>query len=236
MLSAQHRAAPPLPAVRRLTAVLMLLGAVAHLGFLAEFLLDTALSPWRVLPAYLLAEHQPYRDVFRVADWVAGGAFVVVSPPLLRIAPVHWLSRLTVAVLFASGVFLLLRAAFPPECVPTPSGLCDSPVERTVQGSVLLPAVQYLVSPAIVAAWWHGRWRTAVWTLFVIQLATWAVVIVLGWFALGWFVGLAVRVQIVTGSALLAVGAAYVLGKGVTRPFGASRRDRARERVGPCPE
>src|SRR5690606_32857408 len=86
MLSGQHRAAPPLSAVRRLTAALMIVGAVAHSGFLLEFFLDTALSPWHTLPAYLAVGDQPYRDVFRTVDWIAGCAFVLMCPPLLRIA------------------------------------------------------------------------------------------------------------------------------------------------------
>lgn len=236
MLSGQHRAAPPLSAVRRLTAALMIVGAVAHSGFLLEFFLDTALSPWHTLPAYLAVGDQPYRDVFRTVDWTAGCAFVLMCPPLLRIAPVHWLGRLTVVVIFATGVILLLRTALPLECVPVAAGPCDAPAGHFLHSSVLLPAVQYILGPVIVAAWWHGWWRVTVCGLLAVQLVTWTVVIVLGWLDLGWFTGLAVRVQLVACSTLLMVGAVYVLSMGTSRSSGTARRDHSRKRVVACPE
>ncbi|OQO90326.1 hypothetical protein B1813_18070 [Saccharomonospora piscinae] len=231
MLSGLHPAAPPLSAVRRLTAALLLVGAVAHLGFLAQLVVDTALSPWHTLPSQLAAVGQPSGVVFRVADGIAGGAFVLASPPLLRLAPVHWLGRLTVGLVFAFGVILLLRAAVPTECVPAPPGLCGEPtgLSRTVGLSV---GLQYLVGPAVVTAWWHSRWRIAAGSVLLVQFTALTVVASAG-MTDGQFLGLAVRVQAVGASVLFVLGAAYVLTMGAVRP--PARQRPPRERSASCP-
>ncbi|MEY7971020.1 hypothetical protein AB8O38_03345 [Saccharomonospora xinjiangensis] len=231
MPSVPQRAEPPLGAVRRLTAALLFLGAVAHSGFLAEAFLDTALSPWHTVPARLASAGQPYSDVFRYADCVAGAAFVLAGPSLFRIAPVHWQGRLTVTVLSAYGVVLLLRAAFPPECLPDDAGRCVS------QGGasdllVLLAGVQYVVGPLIVGGWWRGRWKRITLALFVIQFALWAVVVGASWLLDGRFVGVAARLQVLGASVLFGAGVVYILrmgrrAAGVRRPAEVSSREGA---------
>ncbi|EHR59773.1 DUF998 domain-containing protein [Saccharomonospora cyanea] len=216
MLSGLHRAEPPLGAVRRLTAVLLFVGAVSHAGFLAETFLDTELSPWHTVPARLASAGQPYREVFRYTDGVAGAAFVLAGPSLFRIAPVHWPGRLTVVVLFGYGLLLLLRAAFPPQCLPEGAGLC-APTGHVGDLLVLAAGVQYVGGPLIVGAWWRGRWRVVTRALFVLQFALWAALVAAGWLLDGRFVGLAARLQTLGASVLFGVGAVYILRMGGAR-------------------
>ncbi len=216
MLSGLHRAEPPLGAVRRLTAVLLIVGAVSHAGFLAEAFLDTELSPWHTVPARLASAGQPYREVFRYADGVAGAAFVLAGPSLFRIAPVHWPGRLTVVVLFGYGLVLLLRAAFPPPCIPEGAGLCAT-TGHVGDLLVLSAGVQYVAGPLIVGAWWRGRWRVVTRALFVLQFALWTALVAAGWLLDGRFVGLAARLQTLGASVLFGVGAVYILRMGGAR-------------------
>lgn len=235
MLSGPRRTEPPLGAVRRLTVGLLFLGAVTHAGFLAEVVLDTYLSPWHTVPARLAADGQPHREVFRAADGITGAVFVLVCPALFRIAPVHWPGRLTVLVLFEFGVLLLLRAAFPPECLPVEAGLCAAPTERPTELPVLLASVHYVAGPLIVGAWWQGPWKVAMRTLLAVQFALWAALVAADWLFEGWFVGLVARTQVIGGSVLFTLGAVYVLRMGMSRRTRRCQSSPRAERTAPCP-
>ena len=47
---------------------------------------------------------------------MTGVAFVLAAPPLLRLAPVHWQSRLTVAMVALFGIVQLLHGTFTYDC------------------------------------------------------------------------------------------------------------------------
>lgn len=217
MLSGLDRAEPPLGAVRRLTAGLLFVGAVVHAGFLVEVFLDTALSPWHTVPARLSAAGQPYGEVFRVFDVVAGAAFVAAGPFLRRLAPVHRLGRATAALVWGYGAVLLARAALPPECVLQTAELCAAPTGRLGELPVILAGAQYVVSPLIVSLWWRGGWKAATRALFAVQFGLWAGLVVAHALFDGCYAGLAARAQVLVASAFLLVGVRYVLRMGTAR-------------------
>lgn len=225
MLSALPRSAP-FGVVRMATALLLGVGIAAHLGWLAELVLDTRLSPLHDLPVGLSANGQPHRTLFRIAEATGGVAFILVTPPLLRLAPVHWQGRLTAATVFSFGALMLVRAGFPPDCAPTLSEACltrgDLSLDHRVNvvASVVL-TVQYVVGPAVLALWWHGGWGLVARGVVVVESAA-AVALATGVVTgVSRFAGLAARVQLVAMSVLLCAGTVYLIAVG--------RRVRGRE-------
>jgi hypothetical protein len=233
MLSGLHHAEPPLGAVRRFAAAALFVGAAAHTGFLAEVFVETALSANHEVPARLASDGQPNAEVFRTLDVVAGAAFVLAGPFLLRLAPVHRWGRLTAALVWLYGAVLLTRAALPPECLPQGAGRCADPTGRISELPVLLAGVQYVVSPLVVASWWRGSWKLATRLSFAVQFGLWAWLVVAHVVFDSRFAGLAARTQILVATALFLVGVTYVVRMGTPRR---TRRALPRTReVAPCP-
>ncbi|EHR49332.1 hypothetical protein SacmaDRAFT_1040 [Saccharomonospora marina XMU15] len=215
MLPVLRRSAT-LAAVRGLTVALLSVGTAAHLGWVLEYFLDTGLSPLHSFPGELSADGQPHREVFRMAEWVAGAAFLLAVPPLLRVAPVHWQGRLTVAVVCVFGLLLLLHATFPPDCAPSVSQLCRdrddvSASHRIHHATSVLLTMQYVVGPATLVLWWRGGWQAIPVLVLAVELLAWAAMVALGLLGSWRFVGLAARAQLAALTVLLCAGMAYLL-------------------------
>lgn len=215
MLSVLRRPAT-LAAVRGLTVTLLAVGTAAHLGWVLEYFLDTGLSPLHSFPGELSADGQPHREVFRMAEWIAGAAFLLAGPPMLRVAPVHWQGRLTVAVVCLFGMLLLLHATFPPDCAPSVSEACRrrenvSTSHRIHHLTSVLLAVQYVIGPAVLVLWWRGGWRTIPVLVLVVELLAWAAMVAIGLLGTWRFVGLPARAQLSALTVLLCAGMAYLL-------------------------
>ncbi|WP_019809193.1 DUF998 domain-containing protein [Saccharomonospora halophila] len=218
MLSALPRSAP-FGVVRTATVLLLGVGTAAHLGWLAELVLDTGLSPLHDLPVGLSAEGRPYRTLFRLAEAIAGVAFMLSTPPLLRLAPVHPQGRLTVAAVFSFGALMLVRAGYPPDCVPALSEVCAprgdlSLAHRVNVVASALLAVQYVVGPAVLALWWHGGWGLVARCVVGIESAAGVALATGVVTGISRFAGVAARVQLVAMSVLLCAGMAYLVAVG----------------------
>ncbi len=207
--------------------VLMVIGGVAYWSWLLEFFLPTGLSPVHARIGEATAEGQPYRDLFRTAYVVAGIAFMLMVPPLLRLVPAQTWPRVVVLLLGIFGLNVLLSALFTLDCAPSASQRCRDLIaegEVSVAHQIhfatawVTTAIQ-LAAAACVERWWLGGWRTAARVAFVIVLAAAIVVAILESFGSGQFVGLLVRLQLVTMVGLLFVGAAYLLNASRLRPW-----------------
>lgn len=215
MPPSSHRFAV-LVAVRTVTVILLLIGTVAHLGWVVENFLPTELSPLHALPGDLHAAGQPYREVFRAADWLAGAAFVLAGPPLLRIAPVHWQGRLTVVTVCLFGVLLLVHATYPPDCVLPESRPCPQDhhafaAQHIHDVTSLLLMLNYMVSPGVLALWWRGVWRAVALAVFAVEVLAVLTIGVLVLAGSEQFVGLAARVQLLGATVVLGIGIVYLI-------------------------
>ncbi|MDT8909310.1 hypothetical protein [Amycolatopsis sp. PS_44_ISF1] len=170
--------------------VLFTAGLLAYSAWLLEFVVDTGLSPVD-RPAEDLLGANP---VFRIARGLAGLAFVLSGPPLMRLAPVHWTSRLSAVAVAVFGFLMLADAAEP--------GLT----------AVELAANLVFVAGALsLVLWWPPRWREWAIAGLALVLTTWALVLVAGTLGPGHAQGLLTRVQLAVRTVLLGVGAAYVV-------------------------
>ncbi|WP_329071971.1 hypothetical protein [Amycolatopsis sp. NBC_01480] len=177
-------------AARIAAVVLFIVGLAAYSAWLLEFVVPTGLSSLQS-PAEDLLGADP---VFRVARGVAGLAFVLSGPPLMRLAPVHWTGRLSAIAVCLFGFLMLADAAWP--------------------GTRLIDVAANLVFVAgalSLVLWWPPRWREWAVGGLALVLVTWALVFVAGLLGPGHLEGLFTRAQLVVRTVLLAVGVTYVL-------------------------
>lgn len=165
-------------------------GLLAYSAWLLEFLLPTGVSPLRDPVQRLLLD--PGHPVFRDALVVAGLAFLLAGPPLVRLSPVQWTGRLSAGLVSVFGIAVLVEAAFPGAGVP-----------------IFVTNVIFVVGTLSLVLWWPPAWRRLAATGLVLVVLSWLAVIVAN--GLGDYAGLATRVQLVVRVALLAVGLTYVL-------------------------
>ncbi|KID27962.1 DUF998 domain-containing protein [Prauserella rugosa] len=201
--------------VRRAGVSLLVIGIVGQLGWLAELVLTTHVSPLHTVISGLAAPGEPYAVVFRTMEVASGVAFVLSVPPMLRLAPVQRRARLTILMVGLLGVAYVLRGAFPIECVHDGSGVC-TPDPALTPGGYINFAASMLVSllcaagPIGLLLWWYGRWTVAPMTGIVVGTLSWIVLVLDGLLGPGIFAGLASRAQMVGASIVLGAGAVYL--------------------------
>jgi hypothetical protein len=213
MPAAVHRSST-LGTVRGVAVALIGIGTAAHLSRLLELVVATTTSPLHALPGELTAPGQPHRQVFLAAAWIAGVAFVLAGPPLLRLVPVHWQARLTVSAVVTFGVLLLLRAALPLDCAVSVTESCSATarsgthtLHRVVSGTLM---VYYVLGPATLALWWRGGWRAVPLAAIAGEVVGWAAAFAFGDRS-GPLLGLATRSQLLAGIVMFSAGIAYLL-------------------------
>lgn len=216
-LGSDHR--PGLVVVRGVTVGLLLIGATAHLGWLLEIVVPTAVSPLHHPPGDLGAAGQPYGAVFRTVELLGGAAFVLAAPPLLRLAPVHWQGRLTVTAVCVAGILLLVHATFPPDCVAAAGRGCVpsggvSVAHRLHDAASALLSLVYVAGPLTLALWWHGVWRAVVSIVVIVNALATLTVVSSELLGSGQFVGLAVRVQMLAATVVVGTGIAFLANVG----------------------
>ncbi|MEQ0560996.1 hypothetical protein ABJI51_18075 [Amycolatopsis sp. NEAU-NG30] len=173
----------------RIASILLVgAGLITYSGWLLEFFVPTGVSPVRD-PVDALLTGPP---VFRIVLAVSGISFFLAGPPLRRLAPVQWQSRIGAMSVSVFGALVLGYAAVPGNVVL----------------SLLLNAV-FVVGAASLVLWWPPGWRRIAVVGLVLVLATWLAVLVAGVF--GEFEGVFTRLQLVVRVALLGAGAGYVL-------------------------
>src|SRR5699024_4587156 len=131
--------------------------------------------------------------------WVSGGAFILASPPLLRIIPVHWQGRLTVAAVFLFGILLIVNVTNAPDHVLLGDSVRSSARSASVAHSIhrvtsLLLMLHYIGGPVILALWWHGVWRRAAVTISLVEALAGCAIAVLFLVDSREFIGLMARV------------------------------------------
>ncbi|MEU6646547.1 DUF998 domain-containing protein [Saccharomonospora sp. NPDC046836] len=218
MPSVLHRQ-PTLVGVHVASVALVAVGIAGHLGWVLEFFVDTGLSPLHAATNDLTARGQPHRDLFRTFEIVAGVAFLLAGPPLLRLAPVHWKARTTVVVVCVFGVLLLARAVFTLDCAASVSDICRqrtgvSKAHHVNFAASVLLSLLYVLGPLSLLLWWEGPWRVIPLAVVVLETLAWLAVVVLTSLGPRHFVGLAGRVQLLGVTVLLGVGAVYLLTTG----------------------
>ena len=204
-----------------LAITLMVIGGLAYSGWVLQFFLPAGeLSPIHAHVAELTADGQPYQHLFRISDVVAGVAFIAMVPLLLRLVPAQMWPRLSVAAIGVFGVKMLIGAAFTLDCAPSADQACrqrllagDFSVDHSIHLVVsTVTVVLYLVSTTCAGRWWPpGVWRNSARIALALVLTSTAGMIVLEVAAEGRFVGVLVRLQLVTMVVLLFVGALYLL-------------------------
>lgn len=181
-------------AARLFAVTLISLGVLAYSSWLLEFVLPTGLSVIDAPVSRLMYQGHAFSGVFRVGLVVAGLAFLLSGPPLVRLAPVHWTARLTAASVAMLGPLILLEAAFPEN-----------------DGLVLVLNLVFVIGPASLVLWWPPGWRAFAATGLAVIVLTWAGLVVLQSMNVDHFSGLLSRVQMLVRVALLAAGACYVI-------------------------
>lgn len=211
MLSAIRRPAT-LGTVRAATVMLLLVGTVAHLGWALGFVLDTGLSPLRATTSELAADGQPYQGTFCALVAVAGAAFVLAGPPLLRVGPVNWQARCTIVILIIYGVILLLLAIFPLDCAMSVA-VCLEPSggHRLHEFLTTVTGLMYVLGAASLFTWWRGYWRVVAGVAFVVQLLALLTMVGQDFLGVGEYAGLANRVQLAMIAFVLFTGICYLL-------------------------
>jgi cell shape-determining protein MreD len=167
---------------------------------LLEFFLPTGVSPVLDPVRELTEASTPYRDVFRVAAGVSGLAFLLSGPPLVRMMPVHWASRLSAASASLLGMLMLVDAAYP-----------------GIAGIDLLTNLVFVVGTGSLVLWWPRGWRSVAIAGLVMALATWLAMLVLMLLGPGHFIGIVSRVQMLGRALILAVAASYLLQRHLPR-------------------
>jgi hypothetical protein len=175
----------------RLVAVVLVgLGVVVYSAWLLEFLLPTGVSPSQQPAGDLLLA----APLFRITVGVAGFAFVLAGPPLMRLAPVHWTGRLTASSVAFLGLVLIADSLVPGTSV----------VE-------LLTNLAFVSGSVSLALWWPPGWREWAVAGCALVLITWALVFVASQLGPGHYAGVFSRVQLAVRAVLLIVGIAYVV-------------------------
>lgn len=188
-------------AARLLAVSLVGLGVLAYSAWLLEFFLPTGVSALHDPVRELTAEGTPYRDVFRAATALAGLAFVLSGPPLMRMAPVHWTARLSAGSVSMFGVLVLIDAAYPMN-----------------PGLELLMNLAFVFGAGSLVLWWPQGWRTIAVAGLMLVVVTWLVMLVLMSLGPGHFLGIVSRIQVLGRAVLLVLGVAYLYRGHLPRP------------------
>ncbi|OLT42517.1 hypothetical protein BJF85_22640 [Saccharomonospora sp. CUA-673] len=201
--------------VRRAGISLLVIAIVGQLGWLAEFVLPTHMSPLHTVTSGLAAPGEPHAVVFRTMEVVSGIALILSVPPMLRLAPVQRRARVTISLVGVLGIAYVLRGAFPIECVPGAGGVCTPDPALTSGGYInfsasMLVSLLCAVGPISLLMWWLGRWTIAPMTGIVIGTVSWAVLVLDSMIGPGIYAGLASRAQMIGASIVLGVGAVYI--------------------------
>lgn len=201
---------------RRWAAGLLLVAGVAYSLWLLEFVLPTGLDPVRSFVSEHYPVFQPYQQLFRAADVVAGATYVIVALFLRRVLQPD---RSAVVLCWSLAVFgsgTVTDAVFVPDCVSTVDPVCER-LEFTGQvswqhllhlGSSVVTQLAVVVI-AFAAGRLAARYGTrADRTLIRVLLTIWAVagLTCVAGYPLGW-PGLPQRIQLLAMSAATAAGA-----------------------------
>ncbi|AXB47227.1 DUF998 domain-containing protein [Amycolatopsis albispora] len=193
--------------VRLVAMTLLVLAVAAYSAWLLELVVPTGLSVMRSPVDEFGARDRPHGELFRTAEVIAGAAFVAAVPPLNRLAPTHWVSRLSVATVGAFGVVLIAHALLPLDCASSVNQLCQADSPQHLAHRVLTEVLTgiYLVGAASLVGWWPPRWRAVAGVVLVVVAAG-----EVGAHLLEPVAGLATRVQAIAMAVLLLAGAAYL--------------------------
>ncbi|GAA1245661.1 hypothetical protein GCM10009676_34480 [Prauserella halophila] len=214
-----------LTAVRRVGMSLLVIAIIGQLGWVAEFVLSTDMSPSRTVTSALAVPGQPYAPVFRAVELVAGVALVLAVPPLLRIAPVDNRARVTVLLLGMLGLLYLVRGICPLECQPMAGGVCTPDPDPSLGGQLHIAAsilvnVFCSVGPVALLTWWYGRWTILPTVGVVLGTVAWLLLVLDDVVGPGEFAGLASRGQLISESIVVGAGVAYLHRTGHDRAGG----------------
>jgi hypothetical protein len=174
-------------------------GVLAYSSWLLEFVVPTGVSAVQDPVEDLFAGHPLFRGFLAVA----GLAFLLAGPPLIRLNPVQWTGRLSSASVGLFGAVLLVDAAFP---------------RNAVIGQLV--NVVFIVGAMSLVLWWPPGWRRIATAGLVLLVLSWLAVVVVELLGPGHYAGVFTRVQLALRVVLMVVGVAYVVRTPVPRYAG----------------
>lgn len=197
------------------TGLLLVAGGTYSL-WLLEFLLPTGLSPVRSFVSEHYPVFQPYQQLFRTADLIAGAAYVLAAWLLRKVLPP---GRSAVVLGWSLAVFgagTVADAVFVPDCVSTVDPVCErlefsgqvSSQHLTHLGSSVITQLAVVViafaAGRLAARYGTRADRTLVRVLFTIWATAGLTCVAL--YPLGW-PGLPQRIQLLAMSTATAAAA-----------------------------
>jgi hypothetical protein len=130
----EHRFVPPRNG-RRTAGVLLIAAGVGYSAWLVEFVLPTGLSAWTSDVSDHLVDGQPYRQVFRATDVIAGVLMTLAVAAGWRATRPRRAARAGLIAVGLLGVATVVDALCTPDCVATVDAACRRR-ERAGQVSV----------------------------------------------------------------------------------------------------
>ena len=216
----RSRAGAGLRVPRVIGVCLLVLAAIGYSGWVLEFFLSTGLPAGQAYIAELSADGRPYHQLFRAIDFVTGALALAATPLLARLVPAQVMPRLTVVVIALFGVIMLLRGALTLDCAPSVSEVCASGQAGGALSSehkarwalAVANSVIFLLGAASAERWFsRGFWRNGLRLAVGLAVVTGAAILALGALGPGAYVGLVVRVQTGIHAAALFFGAMYLV-------------------------
>ncbi|MGW4394182.1 DUF998 domain-containing protein [Amycolatopsis nivea] len=131
---------------RRQAGWLLLAAGAAYAAWLLEFLLPTGLSPVRSFVSEHYPVFQPYQQLFRAGDLIAGAGYVAAALLLRRVLPPSRAAAVARWSLVVFGVATGADAAFVPDCVSTVDAVC---ARREFAGAVSWHHLAHLGASAV---------------------------------------------------------------------------------------
>ena len=204
-----------------MAGVLLILAGVGYSAWLLEFMLPTGLSAWVSDVSDHFVVGQPYRQLFRTTDMIAGALLMLAAAAWWRTDPRRPAARAGLIAVALLGAATVVDALFTPDCVATVAAGCRRR-ELAVQvsahhlvhlGSSAVAAVSTLAAAAALAriapvGWWRWWARALLATVVAGQVLSIALYP-------GGGGGGAQRVQLLAaGAGLVAVGVVASRGRG----------------------
>jgi hypothetical protein len=194
----------------RLAAILLAVAAISYSAWAIEIFLPARVSILHAYVSEYSAAGQPYRDLFRTTDMIAGACLIVAAFLVRQVISRSWLLTAGLAVL---GVVVIADAGFTLDCASSLSAACRAKAE---EGAVSFEDHMHIVTSvssnlAMLVALFGAERLADRKTLprlgIVLIVLTGLGIVVLDPLGPGHYAGAVLRVQLVAVGVALLIGA-----------------------------